>query len=76
MKPRNSPRLDGARGNLWHPSGTVRRDTLCLGNGRTLADEDWAPMDAIPLPKGTSCFYRSVSKRWISNRGNTSRSAA
>ncbi|KAI8954376.1 hypothetical protein F4801DRAFT_587491 [Xylaria longipes] len=48
--------------NLWRPIQTIRRDPLCFCDGRTISDEDLVPMEAIPPPRGTSRFYKSVSK--------------
>lgn len=48
--------------NLWRPIQIIRRDPLCFCDGRTISEEDLVPVNATPPPKGTSSFYKSVSK--------------
>ncbi|TGJ86359.1 hypothetical protein E0Z10_g2429 [Xylaria hypoxylon] len=48
--------------NLWRPIQTIRRDPLCFCDGRTIDEEDLAPLDAIPPPKSSNSFYESISR--------------
>ncbi|KAI0406923.1 hypothetical protein F4802DRAFT_595927 [Xylaria palmicola] len=48
--------------NLWRPIKTIRRDPLCFCDGRTISEEDLAPMEVVKPPQGTNSFYDSVIK--------------
>ncbi|KAI0478257.1 hypothetical protein F4859DRAFT_479156 [Xylaria cf. heliscus] len=48
--------------NIWRPIRTIKRDPLCVCDGRTISDEDLVPMDATRPKSGTKSFYDNLTR--------------